>query len=183
MFFSGNDDVWNIIFVAVLIWCSYSTVRLIMKVSKGLMLQRNAKHSNEVVIRGTSVIYKTTNYIFAIVYEVFIIGIFLSFLIRYTFDFLLNTFLCIDIFLLCIQVIIHFVGIFKEKYVYQTNKGVIFYMGIFDFLECRFVWETTSSPEQLSRTLHIYKPNEKTPFTVTFDRQIETAHRIIEKHS
>lgn len=79
--------------------------------------------------------------------------------------------------------IIHFVGIFKEKYVYLTNKGVIFYMGIFDFLECRFVWETTSSPEQLSRTLHIYKPNEKTPFTVTFDRQIETAHRIIEKHS
>ena len=126
MFFSGNDDVWNIIFVAVLIWCSYSTVRLIMKVSKGLMLQRNAKYSNEVVIRGTSVIYKTTNYIFAIVYEVFIIGIFLSFLIRYTFDFFLFFFLCIDIFLLCIQVIIHFVGIFKEKYVYLCNISYSF---------------------------------------------------------
>lgn len=177
-----KEGFWNIVLLAIVAWSVYSTVKLILNVTKSAALRRKALNSNEVVIKAKSNVYKTTHYILVIACEGLILSCFLTLLFRFRLQPTFFLLIVIDSVCILLSAIIQIIGFFGEKYVYLTNKGLIYFLGIFDFLENRFVWEESTNPEMLSNTLHIYKPKEQLPFTVTFENQVEVAHRIIEKH-
>lgn len=79
--------------------------------------------------------------------------------------------------------VIHIIAVFKEKNVYLTEDGLIYFLGCFAFSKCRFSWESSNNPDIPSNTLHVYKPKDKLPFTVSFDDDIETAHKITDEHA
>ncbi len=154
--------------------------KLVVKVVKGALLLKKAKTNNQMVIKCTSTVYKLRNYFISVVLDlavlVFIIRLFS--LIKYSsligVVIIITTF-CSEL----IELIIHIIAIFREKYGYLTSDGLIYFIGCFKFDNCRFVWDSTANPDILSDTLHVYRQNEKMPFTVIFYDQIEEAHQIV----
>lgn len=176
-------NLTSILLIALIIYCDVSTIKLFVKVAKGRLLLNKAKKNNETIIKGISSIYKTSNYIIVVCIELFLVYIFYRLLFIYKLPLILFILIFVEGISLIVQVLIHIVAIFKEKYVHLTRDGLIYYMGCFEFSKCRFSWETTNDPDTLSNTLHVYKPKEKLPFTAIFDEETELAHKITEENS
>lgn len=172
----------NIIFVGIICWNVYSSVKLLAKAINGAILRHEATHSNEIYIKGSYSGYKVSNYLFVYGVEIALLVMFFTLVFRYKLVawFKASIWLCIVTTIMAIAV--QCVALFKEKDVYLTNKGLVYFLGIFDFDKNKFVWEQGANPEQVSGTLHIYKPKDNFPYTVNFEQQIETAHRIVDKN-
>ncbi len=174
-----------VIVVCIVLMVNYfiSTARLVAKIIKGKLLLKKARENGEIIIKGKNSVYKVTNYIIAIVMEVIAVFVFGKFLISYNVLSIVSVLVIITIAPLAVTIVIHIIAIFQENDVYLTKNGLIYFLGYFEFSKCRFSWESSNNPDVLSNTLHIYKPKEKIPFTVSFDRDIETAHKITDENS
>lgn len=172
----------NIIFVGIICWNVYSSVKMLIKAIRGAVLRYEATHSNAIYIKGRYSGYKVSNYLFVYGMEIACLVLFFTIISRYKLVawFKISIWLCIVMTIMVL--VVQCVAIFKEKDVYLTNKGLIYFLGIFDFTNNKFLWEQSTNPEQLSGTLHIYKPKDNFPYTVNFEQQIETAHRIVDKN-
>lgn len=176
-------NLTTILLIALIIYWDISIIKLFVKVAKGRLLLSKAKKNNETIIKGISSIYKTSNYIIAVCIELFFIFVLFRLLFIYKLPLILFIIIFVEGISLIVQVLIHIVAIFKEKYVHLTRDGLIYYIGYFEFSKCRFSWETTNNPNTLSNTLHVYKPKEKFPFTAIFDQETELAHKITDENS
>lgn len=176
-------DYVTVLCMALTVYSLTSAIKLVVNVIKGRRLLKKAVKNNERIIKGESLIYKASNYIFAIVTEIIAACYIGSFLIYFRMPVFTVALVGMSIVVLAVNTVIHVIAIFKEKNVYLTEKGLIYFLGCFTFSKCRFSWENANNPEALSNTLHVYKPKDKFPFTVCFDSDIETAHKITDENA
>lgn len=176
-------DLFDVFYFLLVIYNLFSTVRLIFKVLRSCLLLNKARKNNEIIIKGNSSVYRIKNYIIAIITEAFFLFIMCRLLTLYRLPLYFAIFIGFTVANIAVSTIIHIIAIFKEKNVYLTNKGLIYFIGCFEFSKCRFAWESSDNSDNLSNTLHVYTPKDKIPFTATFDEQIENAHKIVSDNS
>lgn len=176
-------DFWTLICIALVIFNCFSTVRLVSKVLKGNRLLKKARAGGEAIVKGNNNLYDLKHYLFAIVTELICIFFIFKLLSLYRITIAAFAVVALTIAAVAVTVVIHVIAIFKEKNVYLTEHGLIYFLGSFEFSDSRFLWESSEKPEILSKTLYIYKKKDKFPFTVSFDSDIETAHKIVSENS
>lgn len=176
-------DLLYVLYPLLVIYSWISTVRLIFKVLRSWLLLNKVRKNNEIIIKGNSTVYRIKNYIIAIITEAFFMFIMCRLLTIDRLPLLFTIFVGFSIANIAVSMIIHIIAIFKENNVYLTNKGLIYFIGRFEFSKCRFAWESSDNSDDLSNTLHVYPPKDKFPFTATFDEQIENAHKIVSDNS
>lgn len=160
-----------------------NTVRLVANVLKGRQLLKKARENNEFIIKGNNAVYKASNYILAIGTEVLYLGLIFVLLKSYKAELFIALLVGTTVVTMAVDMFIHMIAVFKEKNVYLTKSGLIYFLGSFEFSKCRFSWENSSDHDMLSNTLHIYMPKDKLPFTVSFDNDVEAAHKITDENS
>lgn len=72
------------------------------------------------------------------------------------------------------------ISMFVSKNVYLTRQGLICFSYYYDATVCRFSWENAEMRGGLPSTLHVYRPNLKVPYTVSFDFDVDIAHKILD---
>jgi len=173
-----------LIFIMVLmIWSAASVMIALYNVIRGRVLLERAKKEFASIVQGNNTYYKAWSYIFGIAMDIAVIIVFYRFMLLVKGISLLHTIMVANVILMVLLIMIHVIAIFEERNVYLTDLGLIGFMGCFEFSKCRFSWEESQDPEKLSNTLHIYRKNTKSPFTVTFDLRPDVAHRITERNS
>mgnify|MGYP003292595637 FL=1 len=177
-------DLSKILLFLLILWNCYSTIKTTIKVIISGVTLFNAKRNGSEIIRCTSVVYKVRYYIFTIAFELFIAGYcFKWFLMLKNLEIEgLVICLLITIIMMLINVIIHIIAIFREKYAYLTEEGIISFVRKFKFSKCRFSWESDDSADVVSDTLHVYPKKDNIPYTVVFESQAEQAHRIVSEN-
>lgn len=176
-------DFWTLVWIALVISNCVSTVRLVSKVLKGNRLLKKARVDGGAIIKGNNNLYNLKHYLFAIVTELIVIYLICKLLSLYRLTAAIFAVEAVTTAAVAVTVVIHVIAIFKEKNVYLTEQGLIYFMGSFEFSNSRFLWETSENPEVLSRTLYIYGKKDKLPFTVSFDSDTELAHKIVSENS
>lgn len=178
----GNNFTWAIICVVLMLWSAVSSVRMAARVIHSRKVLADARANNEAVVRGNSTVYRTGYYVAVTVTEFLAFLFFARNLLRY-----LRTggFLPLILAVLClstlVMLVIHIIAAFQQKYVYLTQRGLITYVDCHTFEKCRFAWE--NSDAALSDTLHVYIKKDPHPYTVRFEGDLETAHRITDENA
>lgn len=176
---------WHLLSLFIIVASVFSTLRMVFNIIKSAMAVSSARKNGREVIRCESTVYKMSRYIIALLSEGFFTYFFADMYFR--FREVKNTFIKLPFLLLVLDfivlMIIHFIALYKEKYAYLTPDGLISYIKIFRFSNCRFAWETTGNNSGLSNTLHVYPKKEKFPFTVVFYNDIDAAHMIVDNNS
>lgn len=177
-------DFSKILLFLLILWSCYSTIKTIIKVITSGLTLFNAKRNGSEIIRCKSVVYRIWHYIFAIAYELFVAGyLFKLFLMLKKLKIEeLSICLLILIILMLSNAIIHVIAIFREKYAYLTEEGMVSFVEKFKFSKCRFSWESDDNADIVSDTLHIYPKKGNIPYTVVFESQAEQAHRIVSEN-
>ena len=177
-----NVMLWEIICIALMIWCAYSAVRLSVKVIRTRRMLHTLRTNGDSVVHGFSTRYQAGAYLAVMALELF--G--LIFFARYFFPpYRLNGLLAAVIGGLCastfVTLVIHSIALFQEKHVYLTKLGLITYVDCHRFSDCRFAWESTEAA--LADMLHVYIKKDPNPFTVRFDGDPAPAHALTEQYA
>ena len=171
--------IWHLLTLFILVTSVCSTLRMVVNIIISAMKLNSARKNGREVVKCESTVYKMSRYIIVLLSEGFFIYFFgdLYFRLRET----ENIFMKLPFIMLVIDVIIlmivHIIALFKEKYAYLTPDGLISYIKIFRFANCRFTWDSTGD------TLHVYPKKEKMPFTVVFRNNADTAHEIVDNNT
>ena len=170
---------WELICIVLMIWCSFSAIRLTCKVIRSRKMLRVLRADNETIVHGISLHYKTVAYLFVIILELIGLIYFGTFslpaCIRNGFGLLAWVIGVLGVSFL-VTLVIHLIALFQEKHVYLTKNGLITFVDCHNFSACRFAWENSSTG--LSDVLHVYVKNDRMPFTVKIDGDIAAAHAL-----
>ncbi len=174
-------DTTILIWIALVLFSLFTTGKLLVGIGQSAWHLHKARTSGGTVIRCNSTVYKMWIYLFALVTEGGLTFWLTTIALRFQrLPVLYRVLTWTVVATTAIDFIIHAVAIFREKYCYLTDEGVLCYIKVFPFAKCRFGWEEAADPARPSDTLHVYPPKEKLPFTVVFPDQIEEAHTVVQ---
>ena len=174
-------DTTMVIWIALVVFSVFTTGKLLVGIGQSAWHLHKARTSGGTVIRCNSTVYKMWIYLFAIATEGGLTVWLTTIALRFQrLPVLYRVLIWTVVATTAIDFIIHAVAIFREKYCYLTDEGVLCYIKVFPFAKCRFGWEESTDPARPSDTLHVYPPKEKLPFTVVFPDQIEEAHTVVQ---
>lgn len=180
------SDIYYFIPVIIVVMFSFTLIKMITNMVKSALALKKAKENGEDPIRCIDSAYKLKNNIISVVFILFLIFSVLQRLYfvktrlsMYTtvtpIYLIYGSALIFSIFVLILQII----TLLKGKYGYLTCEGMILLMKFHKFTNNKFVWESASSSDKPSNTLHIYIPKKNIPITVVFEEQAEKAHEIV----
>ena len=168
--------LYTVIAVVIL----FMTGQLLFEVLRSAVLRHKARKSGGTMIRCVSTVYRLSNYIVMLIFEISCYLLYLKLMPAKSFHhplLICTSIIPVSIFF-SVRIVIHIIAIFSEKYAYLTDDGLIYFIGVFRFGQERFVWEAVENAD----TMHIYKTGKTNPFTVVFKEQIEEAHMLVDSH-
>ena len=160
----------------------FHAVKLVLEVINGRLMLGRARKSGELMVKGFNALFKASNYIFAIAGELFFVAVMCRFLFVYKLNTVSFVFVTVIAASLFVNSVVHIIALFAEKNVYLTESGLIYFLGSFKFSDCRFSWDSSDAPDDLSDRLYIYKRKANYPFIASFEDR-ETAHSIVNENS